>query len=230
MEANRQHLLGHFALRLLECGPQTVLDLGCGQGALLETVRTAGVAAYGIEPGAEGLDACVAKGLPVARGDACAVPAADGSVDWVCLRHVPHHLEAPRAAFAEAWRVARVGVLMAEPWYDETRPAQRLGLRADRWLKRQDRRAGRFHADILSGPELRALLPAEARRVTVETYLEEQPWSAEDLALDADRALAGVAPTLEDEREFESLLELARRGGLSANGTLILETRKESPA
>jgi methionine biosynthesis protein MetW len=47
-----------------------VLDLGCGDGALLDhLIRRQGCAGHGIERSAEGFHACVARGVPVSQGD-----------------------------------------------------------------------------------------------------------------------------------------------------------------
>ena len=131
MDANHRLLASIFSDRLLALHPRSVLDVGCGAGLLLERCRAADVRAVGIEPRFESLHAG-------------ALPFANASFDWVTMRHVPHHLEHPRAAFAEAWRVARTGLLIAEPWYDPTVPSQHTALAADRWLKRQDRRRGKI--------------------------------------------------------------------------------------
>jgi methionine biosynthesis protein MetW len=48
-----------------------VLDIGCGGGELIDYLaRTKGVDARGIELSQAGVNACVAKGLPVIQGDA----------------------------------------------------------------------------------------------------------------------------------------------------------------
>jgi ubiquinone/menaquinone biosynthesis C-methylase UbiE len=92
------------------------LDVACGPGSV--------VAAFaGHVRRAEGLDATAAmlvearrlslrEGLAnVAwhRGDACALPFADGAFDIVSCRYAFHHMQAPARALAEMVRVCRVG-------------------------------------------------------------------------------------------------------------------------
>src|SRR5947207_6073995 len=47
-----------------------VLDVGCGDGELLQLLETRGVDGRGIELSREGVNQCVAKGLAVIQGDA----------------------------------------------------------------------------------------------------------------------------------------------------------------
>jgi methionine biosynthesis protein MetW len=57
-------------LRLVRPGAR-VLDVGCGEGALLDLLRQQkGVDGRGIEIGADGVAACLARGLSVMQGDA----------------------------------------------------------------------------------------------------------------------------------------------------------------
>ncbi len=57
-------------LRLVKPGSR-VLDIGCGEGALLELLaRENGVDGRGLEISPEGVSACLARGLSVVQGDA----------------------------------------------------------------------------------------------------------------------------------------------------------------
>ncbi|MET0873858.1 MAG: methionine biosynthesis protein MetW, partial [Pseudolabrys sp.] len=47
-----------------------VLDVGCGDGDLLQLLETHGIDGRGIELSREGVNECVAKGLAVIQGDA----------------------------------------------------------------------------------------------------------------------------------------------------------------
>ena len=66
-------LLRKELLRIADMVPEAarVLDVGCGRGELIEyLVRTKKADARGIELSQSGVNACVAKGLPVIQGDA----------------------------------------------------------------------------------------------------------------------------------------------------------------
>jgi len=60
------HLL---VARMVEHGSK-VLDVGCGDGDLLQLLETLGIDGRGIELSREGVNRCVAKGLAVVQGDA----------------------------------------------------------------------------------------------------------------------------------------------------------------
>ncbi len=74
-------------------GRSTVLDLGCGRGELLETLREAGIGARGVELSAELAAICRAKSLDVAGGDLFEhlESLEDNSLDGIaCIQVVEH--------------------------------------------------------------------------------------------------------------------------------------------
>ena len=85
-----------------------VLDVGCGDGDQLETLRRAGMDAIGVDRAQPIVDALTARGLPAVRGVAEELPAASESMDGlVCKVVVPYTDE--RRAIAEWARVLRPG-------------------------------------------------------------------------------------------------------------------------
>ena len=60
------HLL---VAQMVERGSK-VLDVGCGEGDLLQLLESRGIDGRGIEISREGVNRCVAKGLAVVQGDA----------------------------------------------------------------------------------------------------------------------------------------------------------------
>ncbi len=78
--------------------PATVLDVGCGTGALLACLRERGVRVKGAEYAEAALRACRARNLDVARVDLAAEPAPDlGRADLAVSMEVGHQLP-PSAA------------------------------------------------------------------------------------------------------------------------------------
>ncbi len=87
-----------------------VLDVGCGDGALLEyLVRTKRVDGRGIELSQQNVNACVARGLAVVQGDADADLAEypGGVFDFVILSQTIQATEKPAQVLADMLRIGR---------------------------------------------------------------------------------------------------------------------------
>ena len=87
-----------------------VLDVGCGDGALLEyLVRTKHVDGRGIELSQQNVNACVARGLAVVQGDADADLAEypGGVFDFVILSQTIQATETPAQVLADMLRIGR---------------------------------------------------------------------------------------------------------------------------
>ena len=85
-----------------------VLDIGCGDGALLQRLSSRKqVKARGLELSQEGVNACVAKGLSVVQGDAdhdlSLFP--DKSFDYVILSKTIQTVRRPGAVLSELKRI-----------------------------------------------------------------------------------------------------------------------------
>jgi SAM-dependent methyltransferase len=110
-------------LELLEPGDSDVVDIGCGDGALVRALAEHGARAVGIETSDGQLESArahgAASGVSYAVGRAEALPLAADSADAVVFMRSLHHVPAAehRAALAEALRVLRPGgaLYVAEP-------------------------------------------------------------------------------------------------------------------
>jgi methionine biosynthesis protein MetW len=92
----------------------TVLDLGCGDGELLEElVRERHVRGSGIDNDQGAIEACIRKGLPVFHGDLDEGLAdyADGSADVVILSFSLQQLRKPQLVIREMVRVGKLAVV-----------------------------------------------------------------------------------------------------------------------
>src|SRR4051795_6473060 len=93
---------------------RTVVDVGCGDGALVRRLITAGANAIGV-------DVEIGRALAVdpsgryLKGGAESIPLPDASVDVAVLMRSLHHVPDPRDAFPELRRVVRGEVYIAEP-------------------------------------------------------------------------------------------------------------------
>ena len=91
-----------------------VLDLGCGDGALLENLIThRGCEGQGVEVSPEAFHACVSRGIPVVSADIDkGLPDfSDGSFDVVVLSQTLQATHRPALVVREMMRVGQVGVV-----------------------------------------------------------------------------------------------------------------------
>lgn len=91
-----------------------VLDVGCGDGALLHHLTQAkGVDGRGIEISQRGVNACVAHGLSVVQGDADTdlVNYPDDAFDFVVLSQTLQATHRPHRVIAELLRISRRAIV-----------------------------------------------------------------------------------------------------------------------
>ena len=91
-----------------------VLDLGCGDGSLLEhLIREQGCDGHGVEISGERFLACVARGVPVLQGDIdLGLPEfGDRSFDVVVLSQTLQATRRPVFVLREMMRVGRLGIV-----------------------------------------------------------------------------------------------------------------------
>jgi SAM-dependent methyltransferase len=145
--------------------PETLVEIGCGDGALLEELGARGLARAldGFELSAPAAELARTRSIPgagrIEAYDGAHVPAPDGAYDLAVLSHVVEHVPDPPALLAEAARVAR-WVLVEVPLEanrSAARPAKRAQAREIGHIQEFDRAA--MHALLRgAGLDLRAEL------------------------------------------------------------------------
>ncbi len=86
-----------------------MLDVGCGNGRYLSTLRRLGWQVQGVEFSEEGVRVCRLAELPVHHGDLASAGFADAAFDLVTVRHVIEHIAEPHPFMAELARILKPG-------------------------------------------------------------------------------------------------------------------------
>lgn len=99
----------------------TVLDVGCGTGAVMEHMKSLGYEAFGVDMSPEALQYCQAKKLTVTLGTAESIAYPDASFDVVLALDVLEHVSDHQAAVKEIARILKPGGIFvatvpAHPW------------------------------------------------------------------------------------------------------------------
>jgi len=223
---NMVYLKAHYFQGLMSLHPKTILDVGCGSGEILQRCRDHGIAATGLESTSRELDDLPQNREDFVFGQAHELPFCDQSFDWVCMRHVPHHLPQPELAFLEALRVAQTGFYVAEPWFDPSLPRQQASEQADLWLKRQHRRTGMVHRPNYDLAGLMQLLPAEFHdQVEVEIMQRLHERDVDEFLQQCEPWLQRLPVGHQDLQAFEELRATLKRTGMGWNGSIVLTVR-----
>ncbi|MGY4463701.1 methionine biosynthesis protein MetW [Bradyrhizobium sp. LB13.1] len=90
-----------------------VLDVGCGEGDLLQLLETRGIDGRGIELSREGVNRCVAKGLAVVQGDADTdlINYPDDAFDYVILSQTLQATRQPKVVLENLLRIGRRAIV-----------------------------------------------------------------------------------------------------------------------
>ncbi len=103
--------------------PNKILDIGCGEGMILEQLRTYhSVPSTGIDldPARICLARSQSRDIPFAVGNAQELPYEDNSFDFVMILEVLEHVGEPDVVLREAFRVTSKFLLASvpnEPWW-----------------------------------------------------------------------------------------------------------------
>jgi 2-polyprenyl-3-methyl-5-hydroxy-6-metoxy-1,4-benzoquinol methylase len=86
-----------------------LLDVGCGNGRYLSTMRTLGWQVQGVELSEDGVRICRMADLPVHHGDLLSAALPDAAFDLITVRHVIEHIATPHPFMAELARILKPG-------------------------------------------------------------------------------------------------------------------------
>ncbi len=105
---------------VLELRPETILDVGCGEGVVTRRLaQVSGASTVGVDLDTDTLSEQwhrhAGDRVSFQAASAYELPFDDGSFDCVCALEVLEHLERPRDALAELVRVSRRALLVSVP-------------------------------------------------------------------------------------------------------------------
>ncbi len=119
----QRYLLNRFLLDLVRqariISPKSILDVGCGEGFILERLYRANIGEKNI--GIDFLEKAVEIGkkerphLDLRVGDIYKIPFKDNSFDLVICSEVLEHLQDPKKALSELHRVTKKYIILSVP-------------------------------------------------------------------------------------------------------------------
>jgi ubiquinone/menaquinone biosynthesis C-methylase UbiE len=210
--------------------PASILEVGCGGGIFLRLATSLDVVLRGIDPDAESVRKLQSEGFSIQTGVAEALPYPDAAYDLVVFSYTAHHIGNWPAALTEALRVARLGVLVLDPWFDASIPSQSVALAFDRWCKAIDRSNGVVHTDCLDAAALLGTLVQSSggHSVRYEYLLTMYELGVSYLQQAASEQLAKASHPELWEKELEEIVRSAHVHGVSDNGAILLVIAKRS--
>lgn len=91
---------------VLRFGPaQSIMDVGCAAGEVIAAGLDLQLQAVGCDISEYAVESCNKRGLPAKVGSMEELPADDGSIDIVVMKHVLEHTPAPQGVLREVRRV-----------------------------------------------------------------------------------------------------------------------------
>lgn len=217
-----------FYQRILSHKSKNVLDIGCGDGALLMRLKADGIKACGLEPDEEKVAMLRQEGLRAVEGFGEMMPFQNDEFDMVVSEFSAHHMAKFDTVIVEALRVARRGVIILDQWYDKTIASSALTERFDRWCKQIDRAAGEVHFPSFTSA---SMLEAFEKQPTPVKLIAETHYVPMAIPIDGPKAYAAeqlekITPDKACQEEWAVIFAEAERIGFSENGALIVTAMK----
>jgi 2-polyprenyl-3-methyl-5-hydroxy-6-metoxy-1,4-benzoquinol methylase len=111
-DGKKRRKKSHRFDRILDLTPGDLLDVGCGSGFDLLTMRDRGWRVAGVEMNPQAVERARAQGLDIRQGTLADARFPDGSFDVVTLFHVLEHVPDVLSLVQEIRRILRPGGLM----------------------------------------------------------------------------------------------------------------------
>ncbi len=213
-----------FFAKILAIRPQSVLDLGCGDGKLIGQLCDAGINACGVDPNAELIGQLEERKLCGKIAAAENLPFEQGSFDIVVSEFTVHHFTNRPKAFEEALRVAKRGILFMDIWYDRDISSQRLAKRFDDWRKKLDQRAGDIHWPVLNSADFTEIISAiePSTNIQFNTSLILHELEHNYVKTSAEDQIRRTPLTPHDQLALDEILDALNDSGMSDDGVIFV--------
>lgn len=232
LDRHRHSLQRSFTEWLREQRPVDVLDLGAGDGQLLEHLAYDGLRARGIEQSEEAVERARRLGRNVTEGSIDAADFVVPSSEWITIRHVLHHLAHPQRLMMRATAAAARGLFVAEPFCGTGLAQHAFTMRLEALCRSLDRRGGMIHARDLTAAELCDLIPMDwSIELRYHAPLTQLPLPDVTAVLEKSAARAGLTlDTLNkaEAKEAAVIQEAARAGLVAAAGSVVVKACRAS--
>lgn len=165
--------------------PDTLLEMGCGEGRTLLALKHGhSMQVSGVDVHEPSLSALKHAGIDARACDMRSLPFEDNTFDWVLIANSLHHIANPRDAIREGARVARHGLVICEPWLDQTIASQRTTYTLCEWSNALLQSFGFFHRAGLSAGEILESIDFAATSAEVHQELPIARWNVQQWLVD----------------------------------------------
>jgi SAM-dependent methyltransferase len=174
--------------------PESLLEMGCGEGRKLLTLKHAhNMTVCGVDTHEPSLSSLTSAGVEAMACDMRRLPFDDGAFDWVLIANSLHHVPRPGDALREGARVARHGLVICEPWWDLSISSQRTTHALCDWSNSVVQSFGYFHRTGLSAGEILQLVNFNATSAEIHYELEIERWDVHQWLADFSPWLARLS-------------------------------------
>ncbi|HEY2446059.1 MAG TPA: methyltransferase domain-containing protein [Rhizomicrobium sp.] len=218
-----------FESLVFSSGPKSILDVGCGEGAFLRRAAERNIIAVGIDPDVNLVKAAAAEGLTVRQARADVLPFDNNSFDCMVCERSAHHFPDLAAGLREGLRVARLGLFIFDPWFDESIASQVLAAEFDRWVKRLDTLQGHVNRGPLTTLDfISALRDINNIDVEITHRLIVRSASLDQILSHANAQIEGLVDVEPYRRELDELVARSQQNDLSEAGAIFVCARHVS--
>jgi ubiquinone/menaquinone biosynthesis C-methylase UbiE len=207
--------------------PDTLLEMGCGEGRKLLTLKhDHDVNVCGVDSHEPSLSSLKSAGVDTKACDMRRLPFDDGAFDWVLIANALHHVPRPGDALREGARVARHGVVICEPWWDQSINSQRTTHALCEWSNSLVQSFGYFHRTGLSSGEILELIDFKAASAEIHYELEIEAWDVQKWLTDFAPWLDKLSPDHYLRWRLKELLRTLPTGLATRPGQVVVVVRK----